>query len=445
MESGKDSGGVVDIVKATLPPTVVHDTPTLTTTFILTATQIPSSSFNGEVITPTITTPIDLLAQDNITTTEVWHFSPNSEQWSMSYSVTKAIEKPDNIAIPSQEIKRLKNYLETQSRPVSVPGDSLFKLYPGYLALSPTVKQLAFVESYLFFVDEKIQEAHFGVENVGTLDLETGQSQVFFQAPVQELINGEYYYTTLEMPLWSPNGQYFSVAYYTIDQNATPIIINVNKKTVQQLESSADLYGPLAWSPDSTTVVLYLYRSHFETSGGVIRLCKIDPLNCKDIELNGVWVEPLGMDWTPHRNQIVFSGSNEDFRWSPSPSPFGLYLFDPKTNAIHQVLDNFNSTLRKPRWSPDGRFIAAEYNKEGIAASPNTVAIVDMDSEQLITKLPIEGCDWQWEQSSQAIILLCGKYGLKVLSVIDASSQLIELPDNLRGKRRLGFNTLKLP
>lgn len=445
---GEDATTLIEDRKKSLVPTTPVDTmSSKITTPTLTLTQTPSSLVTRETA-PNITRPVYLLAEESATTIEVWQFSPDKGEWLVLHSVTRPTHKPENITIPPQEIERMQNYLATQSTSGRVPDVSSFERYTEYFALAPTIKQLAFVEWYSFFVDET-QKGHFGIQHTGSLALETDQSQSFFQAPVQVLVDEFYYYTALAKLLWSPDAEYFSLSYDIIEYNSTPLIVNVNTGIVQQLDSTANLFGPLAWSPDSRSVVLYLYRSDFEAAGGVMRLCEIESLNCRNIELDGVWVEPSGVDWTPHRNQIVFTGSDVDFRRSASPPPFSLYLFDPETEVVHRVLDNLNRSLADPQWSPDGQFIAVEYSNEGTVASPNTIVIVEPDAEQIITEIPIEGCDWQWEQSSQSIMQLpCGRSetgSLMVFSIFDDSSQQIELPFELSLKRRLRFNILKRP
>lgn len=126
--------------KESLPPAVVaNDLPSVTNTPILTLTQTPLSLVQ-EVITPTIAAPIYLLANESITTTEVWKFSPDDGQWSMLHSISKAIDKPEDVIIPPEEIERMENYIKTLSPPPDVPAGSLFKRYPRYLVLSPTIK-----------------------------------------------------------------------------------------------------------------------------------------------------------------------------------------------------------------------------------------------------------------------------------------------------------------
>jgi len=425
-EPGQDAERLGEGTRESLPPTV-------------------------KVMTPTITAPIYLLANESITTTEVWKSSPDDGQWSMLHSISKAIDKPEDVIIPPDEIERMENYIKTLSPPPDVPAGSLFKRYPVWLVLSPTIQQLAYVESYSFWATDN-QQGQFGINHTGSFTLETGQSQSFFQVPIRVLVGEDYYGAGLGKPLWSPNGQYFSVDYDVSYNDTTPLIINVNTGVVQQLESAASFLDPLAWSPDSKTLILYLYRSGYEASGGVIRRCEIEPLSCRDIELEGVWFHVLGADWSPQRNQIVFSGADEDFIAFSHP-PFGLYLFDPETDTVHKVIDNFDSTLENPRWSLDGRFIAVRSNDQtGTVASPsppNTVVVIEPDSGQVITEIVVGGCDWQWEQSGQPIIqVLCNRIensDLENFNIFDASSQTIVLPDDLQGKRRLGFNTLRLP
>ncbi len=433
-----------------LPPTVTAiETPALTATTILTSTEMPLVPVK-EVVTPTITTPIYILGKKIKTNIiNVWQLLPDNSHWSKLYTITYPLDKSNEVTVPPQEIERMKKYLATAQPPlVEYPPGPVFERSPLSLALSPTVKQLAFVEWYSVYVSVS-EEGLFGVAYTGNFMPESNQSQIFFQSPLHVFVDRLDYLATLGMPLWSPNAQYYSVQQNLIHQNSTPLIINVNTGEVQRLEGAADLFGPLAWSPDSTTVFLYLYRSGFDSSGGLIRLCQIEPLNCRDIELDGVWIDAWMADWSPQRNQVVFAGANEDFNSSFSPPPFSLYVFDPKTDTVRELIGNFNRSLAKPHWSPDGRLIAAEYNDENVDADPNSIVIVDPEAKQVITKIPFGGCTWpwdtwQWDQNSQSIVqLTCGiPRKLMVSNVFDKSNRQIELPSELSDDAWLGFNTI---
>ncbi len=418
--------------------------------FLAGSTKVPLSLVK-KIVTPNVTTPIYVLAEDGETTIEVWQFLPDDDRWSKLYAITRPIDKPDEVTIPAEEIERMNEYTKTLSLPPYIPEGSLFKRNPRYFTLSPVINHLAIVEWYSVYITDN-QQGFFGINYTGNLVLETGQSQMLFQSPARVLVEERYYLASLGKPLWSPNAQYYAVDYHVIHQDYTPLIININTGTVQQLESEANLLGSLAWSPDSTTVFLYLYRSGFDSPGGIIRLCEIASLNCWNIELDGVWIDTWEVDWSPQRNQIVFAGANEDINWSSTPPPFSLYVFDPETEVVHEVLDNFNRSLRIPRWSPDGKFIAVEYNLEDETDFPNAIMIVDPDAGQIITEIPIEGCfgEWQWEQSSQSILQLpCFKTettnDLMIYDIFDRFRQQIELPVEIDMKNRLGFDTLSLP
>ncbi len=450
----QDTAGLGEVIKEGVHPTVSTDQfSVVTSTPILALTQTPQSLIQT-VMPMTITAPIYLLASESITTTEVWKLSPDDGQWTMLHSISKAIDKPENVIIPPEEIERMENYIKTLSLANDGSSAFSFRRYPMWLVLSPPTQQLAYLESYLTWVTDD-EQGLFGITQIGSSTLETEQSHIFFQVPVRVLIEEDYYGTDLSKPLWSPNAQYFSITYnvnsYTVPDRSTPLVININTSIVHQLETvdMDSFLEPLVWSPDSKTLILYLYRSDSVTSGDVIRRCNIETLSCRDIELEGVWFYS-GADWSSHRNQIVFSGANERFNTLSDPA---LYVFDPETDTIHKIIDNFDSSkLENPRWSLDGRFIAviSDY-KTGTVASPSSPAIVvvEPDTGQIVTEIPFEGCDWQWEQSGQPIIqVLCNKIEgsyLENFNIFDTSSQTIELPDALQGKRRLGFNTLRLP
>ncbi len=451
LESTKD---VESVIEHTLEGEAVTtgEVSSAMTTPVLVMTEESSSSVNEAIFqTEIVNAPIYILAEDSETMVEVWQFLPKDDQWTRLYTISRPIDKPDKLIIPDQEMERMNNYLATQSPSLQLPTSSIFKSYIRYLVLSPTINQLAFVEWYSYFADES-QQGHFGVKHTGSLILETSQSQNFFQSPVQSLIDEIYYFTSLHKPLWSPDAQYYSIEYEVTHFETTPLVINVTTGTVQQLESSADLSGPLAWSPDSTTVFLYLYRSGFDSSGGIIRLCEVEPVNCRDIELDEIWVDTWGADWSPQRDQIVVVGAKEDINWASTPPSFSLYLFDPETEVVSEITDNFNRSLRVPRWSPDGKLIAVEYNPKDETDFPNTIVIVDSDAGQTIAEIPVEGCfgEWQWKQNSQSILQLpCFKTetnnSLKIYDVFDGSRQQIELPVEIGLKNRLGFDTLSLP
>ncbi len=422
------------------PVVAAIEMPTLTATVVLTPTEMPLAPVK-KVVTPTVTAPIYVLSNGVGTNViNVWQFLPENNRWSKLYTITYPLDKSGEVAVPVEEMERMKKYLANQIPPIHLLADPVFRPHPMYLVLSPTTKQLAFVEWYSYSADRS-EEGYFGVVYTGNFTPETNQSQIFFQSPFELLIDEMDYFTGLDEPLWSPDEQYYSTEYEVVHLRNTPLIINVNTGEVQRLEGAADLFGPLAWSPDSTTVFLYLYRSGFDSSGGVIRLCEIEPVSCRDIELDGIWIDAWMVDWSPQRNEIVFAGADEDFKRSPSPPPFSLYLFDPETDKVRELVGNFNRSLAKPHWSPDGRLIAAEYNPEGVVASPNTIVIVDPEARQVINEIPIQGCAWQWEQNSQSIVQLqCGEqHSLKLFSVIDATSQSIPLPDELGSKVWLGL------
>lgn len=388
--------------------------------------------------------PTYILAEQSPTEVEIWQLS-STNKWSKFYTVTRPADKPEDVILPTEEIERLEEYLANEPSAQNKP----FSRSRMYYVLSPTRKQFAFVEWYSLHATP-YQAGFFGVNYAGNVMLETNKTSIFFQSPSRIPTDRHDLFTSLKTPLLSPDGQYYAIEHRILHGHSTPLIINTNTGTIQKLEPIPQESKLLAWSPDSTMVFLNLYRSAFDSPGDLIRLCEIEPLNCRDIELDGIWIYAREANWSPYHNEIVFVGSIEDFHWASSPqSTFGLYLFDPETDMIQELLANVNSSLSNPRWSPNGRFVAVGYSNKGLLRSPDTILIIDRENQQIFAQIPVEGwiSDWQWSQDNKAILLLPSykteTSDLIKISISDGSKEHIELPAEINLKAHLGFDNLR--
>jgi len=125
-EQGKGKENVVKATKGSVTPSVIIDE-LLSSSPISTTVENSLSLIKG-VVAPTVPASIYILVEDGATI-EVWQFSPDDDRWLKFHSVTRPVDKSDDVIIPTQEIERMQNYLESNSLPPEMPDNSLFKRY----------------------------------------------------------------------------------------------------------------------------------------------------------------------------------------------------------------------------------------------------------------------------------------------------------------------------
>jgi Tol biopolymer transport system component len=151
-------------------------------------------------------------------------------------------------------------------------------------------------------------------------------------------------------PSISPDGLWISSLYRTrpsdrpqfqvhATQGSTPVVIDTGGLT---------LADPAAWSPDSRELVFVGAssgkRSIYRTSrtGGPISAVA---------ECNNS-VRSCGIDWSPDGRSLAVSDV------LPGQSSAGLFLVDIPSGRRHALIPPGGASVSKPRFSPDGRWIA---------------------------------------------------------------------------------------
>jgi Tol biopolymer transport system component/DNA-binding winged helix-turn-helix (wHTH) protein len=110
----------------------------------------------------------------------------------------------------------------------------------------------------------------------------------------------------------------------------------------------APLHGRYAqWSPDGKQI---LFTGARQNQPGNIYVISPDGGSLHPV-LPGGW-EGSEADWSPDGYRIVVSMRNQK-----AQSEYGLYTLEPTTGTSKELPNS--KGLREPRWSPDGRYIAA--------------------------------------------------------------------------------------
>jgi hypothetical protein len=389
-------------------------------------------STENETIQPTVTPGIYHFVTREGITTEVWQFFPGDEDWSIQFQMTSSIDKNVTNTILAEDSERLQTFLETQSPSMST-RELMFEPFIWYQALCSTGQELILVQRDQCCCDPFDQCV--GIWKVLDIELSTGRSDIILQEPIE-------YDVSFDDFLCSPEGRYLALIRYTRNEDNTLVVAD-RKGNVQELVSERYLTGPMAWSPDGETIVFQLTRPNLAQPENLLRFCSVETGICQDIEL-GILSVVAGLDWSPDNKKIVFAAI------SGSTYMPHLYLLDLETKTIQQISSGQKKALEHPHWSPDGKFIAADYKQEQ-PAWPYWVVTIEVSTGQIVNEFqfPSESSfgKWIWGQDSRTILGLTGQpefgqeWELVEFSIYDDTSKSITLPDELQGKW-VGFYTL---
>jgi Tol biopolymer transport system component/DNA-binding winged helix-turn-helix (wHTH) protein len=132
-----------------------------------------------------------------------------------------------------------------------------------------------------------------------------------------------------------------------------------------QLTNATDYALMPRWSPDGKRIVFYNMPSG-------------KPSRIFEVSAEGGSPRPLMPDgsshqvdpgWSPDGKKLVFSGASGD-------AASTIHIFDPTTKQVSTLAGS--QGLFSPRWSPDGRYMAA------LAADSNTLHLFDFQNEKWI-------------------------------------------------------------
>jgi Tol biopolymer transport system component len=395
------------------------------------------------------TYPIYLVARES-STAQIWQVSPDGNSSSLVYEITKSVNRPVATVFPPEEIEKLQSYLALQSLPITTTESALLpEPYIEWLTLSPMGDAVAWVEGDVY--RDGNSAVWFGVQRVITLDLNTRDPNVLLQMPshADEFnrfhISGD--------PAWSSDGQHVAVirGFTGGAVEASLIVVNISTGQTRKTTVTVDSSGPLIWSPDNTTIAWPLSRWHTRSSGGAVRFFTLYTEECKDIELEGLWVWGWSMDWSPDGKRIVFAAKQENSDVFSDDAKLGLHLLDPSTGLVQDVPVDIDGVLENPRWSPDGQLLAVDYRPK-VGDFFQSLLVIEPNSGQIVSQLSVPRAvsSWVWGRDGHSILVLTGigsvlytgRAGLevKIFDVRDGSLQTVELPDNLATKQINSLN-----
>ncbi len=119
------------------------------------------------------------------------------------------------------------------------------------------------------------------------------------------------------------------------------------------------------WSPDAKQIA---FQGLLLGKPWTMFIVSADGGNLKEIER---WEGNIG--WSPDGNSLVFSSSSQGYPGA-SRTPSTIQTMDLKSNQVSTLPGS--EGLYSPRWSPDGRFVAA------LRAGPETLWLFDFSTRQ---------------------------------------------------------------
>jgi serine/threonine protein kinase len=172
-------------------------------------------------------------------------------------------------------------------------------------------------------------------------------------------------------------------------QGGPPIVIDTPGLVVQ---------GPAAWSPDSSELVFSALEGAREHSiyrvsrrSGVLRRV----VNCRPRDDNG-----CELDWSPDGRTLVITD-----RFLPNSE---LYLLDVVSGRRRNLIQQVNSYLKRPRFSPDGKWIA--YLKQALMTSDDLYLIGAAGGEpRRMTASPWYLRGFTWSTDGKSLIAISSR------------------------------------
>lgn len=366
---------------------------------------------------------------------QIWQLTDSDNSVSMLYEVVQSPERPVSVVFPSEEAKRLRSYLNVSSLPLL-----LTEPYIQDLRLSPHKEELGWLEGDVYCADGAA--GCFGVYRLMIYDLDTGETKRLLQLPQHTgELSFRYYFPS--QPTWSPNHQYIAMigGFWSLQMETSLILVEANTGEVTEVVETVDSCGPLTWSGDSTSVAWVLSGRHNSTTGGGIRIYTLPTAMHKDIKLDGLWIHGWGMDWSPKDNRIVLSAENKVFDISDDRE-VKLYLLDSVTGNVQLVPVEMEGIFENPRWSPDGKLLAADF-RPTITDLYTSLVVIEPNTGKIVQQLAMErtGRSWSWGADSVSILVHINVSTYKseqeigVFNVEDGLLRTLTLPEELTSKQ----------
>jgi Tol biopolymer transport system component len=229
----------------------------------------------------------------------------------------------------------------------------------------------------------------------------------------------------MDTPSWSPDGHQLVFAANENDQQNI-FLINVNGSNQKQLTSGIQARSP-AWSPDGKHIVFAVSGEHHAPSK--IAIMDADGSNQKIINENTKAFEycdggatcqnDTNPVWSPSGQQVVFLESKEN-----------VDICLDSVNGIAQgCLTKDTAVNRSPAWSPDGRYILFESNRNG----NYDIYTMDVHGNDIarLTKDKGDNRYPAWSRDGKQIAFVSNRDGNQEIYVMDADgSHLLRLTNN---------------
>ncbi|MFN2116036.1 MAG: TolB family protein [Anaerolineae bacterium] len=182
---------------------------------------------------------------------------------------------------------------------------------------------------------------------LGLLDVATGQTAAISSGPEDF------------EPDWSPDGRRLLFTSYfnrnTLDQSSfimSAAFDGSDAQPVIELRHPTHYIGNPRWSPDGARIAFTVGSS---TDGGSLYVMAADGTGAHRMLEHSGW-DDIDPAWSPDGRRIAFaSGRNAG---STSATTHDIWLLDVEQAVAGTVIVEDELDLRRPAWSPDGRWLA---------------------------------------------------------------------------------------